>query len=45
MAVNDLIDRYVKSKLEMSKSAEFKKALAEVKQFADEKMKGVRKDG
>lgn len=39
VAVNDLIDRYVKNKNEMCRSNEFKKIICEVKQFVDMKMK------
>lgn len=41
VAVNDLICRYVHNKAALNKSHEFKLAVAEVKQFLDEKMKEV----
>ena len=41
VAINDLICKYVHNKVALNKSAEFKKAVAEVKQFIDEKLKEV----
>ena len=41
VAVNDLIDRYVKNKLELNHSEEFKKIVAEVQQFLSEKVKNT----
>lgn len=39
VAVNDMIDRYVKSKAAVASTIEFKKIAVEVKQFVDTKMR------
>ena len=39
VAMNDLVDRYVKSKAAVTSTDEFKKIAVEVKQFVDTKMR------
>lgn len=40
ISVNSLIDKYVNNKTAMNKSREFKQIVSEVKQYADEKIRG-----
>lgn len=41
VAINDLIDKYIINKIQISKSAEFKTIIAEVQQFVNERIIGI----